>query len=75
MGVVLVRSEFVCRRLECRGVRLDRHVAADEIVDAAIQDEDLSANDIIEVLIAVAAGTGTLGEGLFVSVELYEDAL
>ncbi len=56
-------------------VTLDNAVAADEIVDAAIQDEDLSANDIIEVSIVATPGTGTLGEGLFVAVELYEDAL
>ncbi len=56
-------------------VTLDNAVAADEIVDAAIQAEDLSANDIIEVSITATPGTGTLGEGLFVAVELYEDAL
>ncbi len=56
-------------------VTLDNAVAADEIVDAAIQDEDLSANDIIEVSITATPGTGTLGEGVFVAVELYEDAL
>lgn len=46
------------------------------VVEAGVVSvDDVVVNDFLEVVVAVNAGTGTLGTGLLVEVEIEEDAL
>lgn len=56
------------------GIELDSTQAGYETVAGTIDSSALAADDVVEVVVTVAAGTGTLGEGLFVAVEHDEDA-
>ena len=47
--------------------------SAYDLVAGTIDDDTLEAGDVLEVDIAVSAGTGTLGKGVFVYVDLWED--
>jgi len=45
-----------------------------ELVDGVIDSATLAADDVIEVVISVTAGTGTLGEGVFCNLVIREGA-
>ena len=47
--------------------------SAYDLVAGTIDDDTLAGGDVLEVDIAVSAGTGTLGKGVFVYVDLWED--
>lgn len=47
--------------------------SAYDLVAGTIDTATLEADDVLEVDIAVAAGTGTLGKGVFCYVDLWED--
>ncbi len=53
---------------------LDSGDSAYDLVAGTIATAALAADDVLEIDIAVAAGGGTLGKGVFVYVDLYEDA-
>ena len=48
--------------------------AAYALVDGVIDTDTLAAGDVLEMAVAVAPGTGTLGEGVFAYVDNFEDA-
>ena len=56
-------------------ITIDSGDAAYALVDGVIDTATLAADDVLEVVVTVNAGTGTLGQGLFVNLDLYEDAL
>jgi hypothetical protein len=56
-------------------VELDSTNTARVAVAGVLSVTALAAGDLLEVVIAVDAGTGTLGTGLFVQVKLREDAV
>jgi len=47
--------------------------SAYELVAGTIDTDTLEAGDVVEIDIAVAAGTGTLGKGVFAYVDIHED--
>lgn len=53
---------------------IDSGDAAYAQVDGVIDTTAVAAGDVLEVVITVAAGTGTLGKGAFAMLDLYEDA-
>jgi len=55
-------------------IELSSSQSAYELVEGVISSAGLSADDVIEIVIAVNAGTGTLGQGVFANLVLREDA-
>ena len=55
-------------------VVLDSSQSAYQLVEGTIQTDGLSAGDVVGVAVTVNAGTGTLGQGVFACVALFEDA-
>jgi len=55
-------------------IELSSSESAYELVEGTISSADLTADDVIEIVITVTAGTGTLGEGVFANLVLREDA-
>jgi len=55
-------------------IELSSSESAYELVAGTFSDDDLTADDVIEIVITVTAGTGTLGEGVFANLVLTEDA-
>lgn len=55
-------------------ITLDLTNAAYEFESATIADADLVADDVLEVVINATAGTGVLGQGLFIEATIREDA-
>jgi len=54
-------------------ITLDSGDAAYAVVAGVIDDDTLSAGDVIEVSVDGTVGTGTLGKGVFAYVDLEED--
>ena len=52
---------------------LDNGDAAYAVVEGVISSSSVVADDVLEVVITVNAGGGTLGKGVFASLDLYED--
>lgn len=63
-GVSILTAPFI----------LDSGDAAYALVEGVIDTAAVAAGDVLEIDIAVNGGTGTLGKGVFVSVDLFEDA-
>jgi len=57
-------------------ITIDSGDAAYDVVDATVDPakEDVVLDDVIEVVITVSAGTGTLGKGVFAQAVIEEDA-
>ena len=55
-------------------IQLDSSQSARELVAAVIDTENLNADDVVEVDIAVNPGTGTLGKGVFAMLDIHEKA-
>jgi hypothetical protein len=55
-------------------ITLSSSQSAYELVSGTIADDSLSADDVLEIVVAANAGTGTLGDGVFASVVIREDA-
>lgn len=47
--------------------------AAYELVAGTIENAAVVADDVLEIVVTVDAGTGTLGKGMFAYVDLFED--
>ena len=58
-------------------VDVDSGDAAYAVVEATVDpaEEDLAADDVLEVIVTVAAGGGTLGKGVFARTVISEDAV
>ena len=54
-------------------ITLDNSQAAFELVSGTIDTEAVVAGDVLEIVVAVAAGGGALGEGVFGYVDVHED--
>ena len=54
-------------------VEVDKDDDAYAIVEGAIDTAAVAHDDVLEVVVTVAAGGGTLGEGVFAALDLYED--
>jgi len=61
--------------LDSACIELSSAEAAYELLAGSIDDTALEVGDVIEIDVAVDAGTGTLGEGLFCVVDLSEAAI
>lgn len=55
-------------------IELSSSESAYELVDGTIATATLAADDVLEVVISVTAGTGTLGQGVFANLVVREDA-
>lgn len=55
-------------------IELDSADAAYAVVAGTIDDADIEDGDVLEVIVTVSAGTGTLGKGVFASLVIREDA-
>ena len=55
-------------------IQVDENHANYALVAGAINDAALAQDDVLEVVLTVNAGTGTLPQGAFVSVVIREDA-
>lgn len=56
-------------------ITLDSSQSNYQLIEGTIQTPAVDADDVVEVAISVNAGTGTLGQGVFAYVDLYEDAV
>jgi len=56
-------------------ITLDNSQSAYELESAVISSTSVAADDVLEVEVAVNAGTGSLGKGVFAYLDLYEDAV
>lgn len=54
-------------------IAIDLNDAAYAIVAGTIQTAPVVVGDVLEVVVTVAAGGGTLGKGVFASLDLFED--
>ena len=54
-------------------ISIDSGDAAYAIVAGIIDTAAVVADDVLEVVVTVTAGTGTLGKGVFASLDLWED--
>jgi len=54
-------------------IEIDSGDAAYAIVAGIINTAAVVADDVLEVVVTVTAGTGTLGKGVFASLDLWED--
>ena len=52
---------------------LDNGDAAYDIVEGVIDTAAVVHDDVLEVVVTVAAGGGTIGEGVFAALDLFED--
>lgn len=57
-------------------ITIDSGDSAYDVVDATVDPakEDLVLDDVLEVVVTVSAGTGTLGKGVFAQAVIEEDA-
>ena len=54
-------------------ITLSSSQSAYDLVAATINTDSVAAGDVLEVVVTVNAGTGTLGQGVFAYLDLHED--
>ena len=55
-------------------ISIDSGDAAYALVEGTIDSDSVVVGDVLEVVVTVTAGTGTLGKGVFAYLDLHEDA-
>jgi len=55
-------------------ISLDSGDSAYDVVDGVVDTATLAVDDVLEIVVVATAGGGTLGKGVFASVDLFEDA-
>lgn len=55
-------------------ISLSSAQTARQLVSGTISDDDVVAGDVLEIVVTATAGGGTLAQGLFAMVDIFEDA-